>query len=149
MGVYCPKGKNAYLPTFPTESGNISLIFQSGDLHSKLIKIGSKRHGLTFSMGVSVGNCVNLQISEFLDYFNDDVDTKIICVYIEGFSKFHPDEGRRLFKSLKNMKKPVLLIKGGKTPRAQTAVTTHTGAIASDQRIWKAIFNQTPTIEVP
>ena len=149
MGIYCPSGRISYYPTFPRENGIISLIFQSGDLHSRMIKFASIRHQLKFARGVSIGNCVDLQISEFLQYFNEDEITKLICVYIEGFSKLYPDEGKRLFKALKNMKKPVLLIKGGKTSRAQTAASSHTGAIGSNQKIWEALFKQTSTIEVP
>ena len=87
MGVYCPKGHNAYLPRFPTELGNISLIYHSGDLHSRTIMYGKDRYNLTFAKGVSLGNCVNLQVSDFLEYFDQDEDTEIIAVYFEGFSK--------------------------------------------------------------
>jgi len=148
MGLYSPKGKIAYYSSFPVESGNISLIFQSGDLHSKMVKFGSSRYNLRFSKGVSVGNCVDIQISELISYFNEDVDTDIICVYQEGFSPFYKEEGKRLLGVLKKMKKPVLYMRGGKTIRGQTAVLTHTGAIATSKNIWKAIFKQTPAIEV-
>ncbi|MHA1192087.1 MAG: hypothetical protein ACTSP9_07295, partial [Promethearchaeota archaeon] len=148
MGLYSPKGKIAYYSSFPVESGNISLIFQSGDLHSKMVKFGSSRYNLRFSKGVSVGNCVDIQISELISYFNEDVDTDIICVYQEGFSPFYKEEGKRLLGVLKKMKKPVLYMRGGKTLRGQTAVLTHTGAIATSKNIWKAIFKQTPAIEV-
>ncbi len=148
MGLYSPKGKIAYYSSFPVESGNISLIFQSGDLHSKMVKFGSRRYDLKFSKGVSVGNCVDIQISELLSYFNEDIDTDIICVYQEGFSPFTKEEGKRLLCVMKKMKKPVLYMRGGKTLRGQTAVLTHTGAIATSKNIWKAIFKQTPAIEV-
>ncbi|MHA1670330.1 MAG: CoA-binding protein [Promethearchaeota archaeon] len=149
MGIYSPKGKIAYYSSFPVESGNIGLIFQSGDLHSKMVKFGSTRYNLRYSKGVSVGNCVDIQISELLKYFNENSDIDIICVYQEGFSPFYKEEGKKLFKILKQMKKPVLFVRGGKTSRGQTAVLTHTGAIATSENIWKAIFKQTPTIEVP
>ncbi|MBY9002575.1 MAG: CoA-binding protein [Candidatus Lokiarchaeota archaeon] len=148
MGIYSPKGKIAYYSSFPVEIGNIGLIFQSGDLHSKMVKFGSRRYDLRFSKGVSVGNCVDIQISELLEYFNEDIDIDIICVYQEGFSPFYKEEGKSLFDTLKKMKKPVLYIRGGKTLRGQTAVLTHTGAIATSENIWRAIFKQTPTIEV-
>jgi len=148
MGLYCPKGKIAYYSSFPIESGNIGLIFQSGDLHSKMIKFGSNRYNLRFSKGASVGNCVDIQISELLRYFNKDIDTDIICVYQEGFSQFSHEEGRKLLYVMKEMKKPVLYMRGGKTVRGQTAVLTHTGAIATSKNIWNAIFKQTPAIEV-
>ncbi|MFX1428001.1 MAG: CoA-binding protein, partial [Promethearchaeota archaeon] len=94
MGVYSPNGNLAYEPLLPTEPGNISFVFQSGDLHSQTIRIGARRYNLRYSKGASVGNCVDLQISDFLEYYNQDEDTEIIGVYFEGFSKLHPHEGR-------------------------------------------------------
>ncbi|MBY8985180.1 MAG: CoA-binding protein [Candidatus Lokiarchaeota archaeon] len=149
MGVYSPKGHISYEPFLPTEPGNISFVFQSGDLHSQTIRIGARRYNLRFSKGASVGNCVDLQVSEFLKYFNDDIDTDIIGVYFEGFSKLHPNEGKKLLESLKSMKKPVLFMNGGNTERAQTAVLTHTGSIGSNKKIWDAIIKQTSIINVP
>ncbi|MFX1397959.1 MAG: CoA-binding protein [Promethearchaeota archaeon] len=149
MGVYCPSGHVSYGADFPNEAGPIGLIYQSGDLHTKTIRFGVSRHGLLFSKGASVGNCLDLQISEFLEYLNNDPETKLISVYLEGFTKLHPREGQKLFNVLKSMRKPVLFMKGGRTFRSQIAAKTHTGVMASDQRIWKAVYNQTPTIEVP
>jgi acyl-CoA synthetase (NDP forming) len=149
MGVYSPKGHIAYEPFLPIEPGNISFVFQSGDLHSQTIRIGARRYNLRYSKGASVGNCLDLQVSEFLKYFNDDIDTDIIGVYFEGFSKLHPNEGKEFLETLKNMKKPVLFMNGGNTERAQTAVLTHTGSIGSNKKIWDAVIKQTPIIDVP
>ena len=149
MGVYSPKGNLAYEPFLPTEPGNISFVFQSGDLHSQTIRIGARRYNLRYSKGASVGNCIDLQISDFLKYFNQDKDTEIIGVYFEGFSKLHPHEGRKFFEVLKNMNKPVLFMNGGKTNRARIAVLSHTGSIGSNKKIWNAIVKQTPILEVP
>ncbi len=147
MGVYCP-GHSAFMPMFPTESGNIALIFHSGALCGRAIVYGFVRYNLKYSYGVSVGNCVNLQVSDFLEYFNQDNKTEIIGVYFEGFSRFNKFEGRKLFDILKKMKKPVLFLIGGKSKRAQTAVLTHTGSLGTDEKIWGAVYNQTPLIEV-
>ena len=149
MGLYCPQGKIAYYSSFPTESGNIALIFQSGDLHSQLVKISSRRYNLRFSKCVSIGNCIDIQVSELLEYLNHDIETDIVCVYFEGLPALYRNEGKRLLQVLKSMKKPVLFMRGGQTTRGQKAVLTHTGSLASKDVIWKAIFNQTPTIEVP
>ncbi len=149
MGLYSPRGRTAYYPSFPVERGNIGLIFQSGDLHSKMIKFGSRRYDLRFSVGVSVGNCIDLQISEILEYFNKDDETDVICVYFEGISPFHKNEGKKLFSVLKKMRKPVLFMRGGRTKRGQSAVLTHTGSLATKSNIWEAIYKQTPSIEVP
>ena len=67
MGVYSPNGHIAYEPFLPIEPGNISFVFQSGDLHSQTIRIGASRYNLKYSKGASVGNCLDLQVSEFLN----------------------------------------------------------------------------------
>ena len=136
MGLYSPRGKIAYYSSFPVERGNIGLIFQSGDLHSKMVKFGSFKYGLTFSLGVSIGNCVDIQISELVRYYNNDEETDMICVYFEGISQFHKKEGINLFRVLKNVRKPVFFMRGGKTTRGQSAVLTHTGSVATDKRIF-------------
>jgi len=148
MGVYAPSYLS-YMRYFPSEVGNIALIFQSGDLHTRFIKFGDLRYGLRFSRGVSIGNTIDIQISDILQYLNKEEDTDIIGVYFEGFSNFHPNEGRKLLKVLKSMKKPVLFMRGGETERGQAAVLTHTGTLGTKQKIWDAIFKQTPIIKVP
>ena len=70
-------------------------------------------------------------------------------VYFEGINAHYPKEGKILLNTLRNMKKPVLFMHGGKTSRAQKAALTHTGSISTNQKIWKAIFKQTPIVEVP
>ena len=148
MGIYCPSGKTAYLPRFPLDDGNIGLIYHSGDLHSRAIMYGYSRYRLTFSKGASIGNCVSLQVTDFLEYFEKDNDIDIISVYFEGFSKYQESAGKKLLTILKKMQKPILFLRGGMTDRAQSAVQTHTGSLGSDERIWRAIFKQTPLIEV-
>ncbi|MFW9998876.1 MAG: CoA-binding protein [Candidatus Hodarchaeota archaeon] len=148
MGIYCPGGKTAYLPRFPLDDGNIGLIYHSGDLHSRVIMYGYSRYQLTFSKGVSIGNCVSLQVTDFLEYFENDNDIDIISVYFEGFSKYQESAGKKLLTILKKIKKPILFLRGGMTDRAQSAVQTHTGSLGSDERIWEGVFKQTPLIEV-
>jgi acyl-CoA synthetase (NDP forming) len=148
MGVYAP-GYSAYMKYFPPELGNIALIFQSGDLHTRFIKFGDLRYGLRFSRGVSIGNTIDIQISDVLQYLNNEEDTDIIGVYFEGFSNYHPKEGRKLFQILKTMKKPVLFMRGGETERGQAAVLTHTGTLGTKQKIWDAVYKQSPIIKVP
>jgi acyl-CoA synthetase (NDP forming) len=149
MGLYSPRGKTAYYSSFPVESGNVALVFQSGDLHSKMVKFGSRKYNLRFSLGVSIGNCVDIQISEILEYYNNDAQTDVICVYFEGLPSFTKEEGKRLFKTLKGISKPVLFMRGGRTKRGQKAVISHTGSLAANKRIWNAIYKQTNIIEVP
>jgi acyl-CoA synthetase (NDP forming) len=148
FGIYCPSGKNAYMPFFPTERGNIAFISHSGDTLSRSIGYGDQIYNLRFSKGASIGNCVSLQVSEFLEYFNQDDETDVIFIYFEGFSRYEKNEGRKLFGLLKEMRKPVLILRGGKTRRGQSAVLSHTGSLGTPERIWQAMYNQSPLIEV-
>ena len=148
MGVYCPLGKSAYMPIFPKKSGNIAFVFHSGDLTTRSIMYGSITYDLTFSKCASIGNCVDLQVSDLLKYYSEDEETEIICVYFEGFNKYHENEGRELFLTLKKIRKPVLFLRGGKSNRGQAAVLTHTGSLGTDEKIWQAIYKQTGVIEV-
>ncbi len=117
--------------------------------NQEIFKFGSNRYGLRFSIGISIGNCIDIQISEVLDFFNRDDATDVICVYYEGISPLYKNEGKILFNVLKKMKKPVLFMRGGRTKRGQAAILTHTGALATKSDIWNAIFKQTPIIEIP
>jgi acetyltransferase len=148
MGVYCPAGNSAYLPRFPSKPGKIGLIFHSGDLTSRTIMYGDSRYNLTFSKGASIGNCINLQVTDFLEYFENDNDTEIIAIYFEGFSKYQKNGGRKLFNLLKKTKKPVLFLRGGMTTRGKKAVSSHTGSLGTSDRIWNAVYEQTALIEV-
>ncbi len=148
FGIYCPSGKNAYMPFFPSESGNIALISHSGDMLSRSVGNGALIYNLRFSKGASIGNCVSLQVSDFLEYFNQDDETDIIFIYFEGFSRYEKREGRIFFNLMKEMRKPVLILRGGKTKRGQSAVLTHTGSLGTNEKIWDAIYKQTPLIEV-
>jgi len=113
-----------------------------------MIKFSTTRYNLRFSKGVSIGNCVDIQFSEILEYYNEDDEINLICVYFEGFSILHKKEGKRLLQVLKSMKKPVLFMRGGKTKRGQSAVLTHTGSLTTSKNVWDAIYKQTPLIEV-
>ena len=148
MGVYCPNGKSAYLPIFPTKSGKIAFAFHSGDLTTRSIMYANLTYNLTFSKCASIGNCVDLQVSDFLKYYNADEETEIIGVYFEGFNKYHKNEAKELFHTLKTMKKPVLFLRGGKSDRGQAAVLSHTGSLGTEDKIWQAIYKQTGVIEV-
>ncbi len=147
MGVYCPVGRNTYSAVFPTEPGHISLIFHSGDLHSKFIIYGDIRHKLRFSKCVSVGNCLDLQVTDFLAYFNADPDCDFVCIYFEGFSRFHPREGKRLIATLRQMDKPVLFVRGGRSTRAQAAAKSHTGSLGTDAKLWDDIYRQNHSVD--
>lgn len=147
MGVYCPAGKISYGPVFSENVGPVSFVSQSGDLTTQFV-IRENFSKVYFSKVASIGNSVDLKISDFIDYFNSDEETEIIAVYFEGFTKFDRNEGINLIRSLKNNKKPLLFLRGGITAQGKRAIASHTGTIASDDGIWEGIYKQTNILKV-
>jgi hypothetical protein len=91
---------------FSKESGPIGFLSQTGTGLVQLVSEANAR-GLRFSKAVSLGNAVDLDAPDFLDYFASDEETKIILVYVEGISK----NGRRFFQTLRECNK----VKPGRT----------------------------------
>ncbi|MHA1728035.1 MAG: hypothetical protein ACTSWY_04825 [Promethearchaeota archaeon] len=149
MGVYSPRGKFSYSGGFSETAGNFSLVSQSGDLTNKIV--GTLNHrGIFFSGAVSIGNSISLRAPDFINYYNQDDNTEVILSYLEGFSPFRKSEheGRILFNTLKQNKKPLLILKGGISDLGKRAASSHTGSLASDNQIWNSIFKQTNAIPI-
>ncbi len=144
MGVYYPKGKLTFEPGFAARPGNIGVLSQSGSHCFRIIGRGLTR-GLGFSKVISYGNALDLTDADFLDHFAVDPDTEAICVYVEGLR-----DGKRFFEALRRAaaKKPVVILKGGRTPGGQNAASSHTAALASEMTIWHAAVRQAGALEV-
>ncbi len=123
------------------KKGTTSFMSQSGGHLSQLLDIGVKRD-LRFRYGVSFGNQVDLNCLDFLRFFREDLGTKIIAAYLESFGS---STGHEFFMELKETtkKKPVLLWKGGYTQDGSRAAFSHTGALASDFKLWQTMAKQT------
>jgi len=114
---------------------------QSGGHLSQLVEVSSKRD-LRLRYGISFGNQIDLNCIDFLRHYREDDKTKIIAAYLESFGSGH---GHNFFQELKKTTrvKPVIIWKGGYTKEGSRAAFSHTGAIASDVRLWNAISKQT------
>jgi len=146
FGIYCPKSGLTILPgaEYPRESGPIAFLAQSGGMANDFINIG-KWWGLRFSKVVSFGNGADLRETELLQYLENDPETRVICMYIEGVA-----DGSAFFDVLKQVatKKPVIIYKGGLSEAGQRAVASHTASMGGSKAIWKAIFHQANVVRV-
>ncbi len=138
MGLYAPESGVSFFPNLSRISGPISLISHSGSLANIICGIGVSR-GLFFNKAVSLGNECDLNSTDFLNYYADDPNTKIISGYIEGIS-----DGTSFKQALTNaaQKKPVIIWKVGLNPSGLAAANSHTGALSSPKEIWDAIVAQ-------
>jgi acyl-CoA synthetase (NDP forming) len=144
LGTHSPRGRLTFLERAPAELGSVGVISQSGGLSIDILRRGQNR-GLGFSGLVTVGNSADLGPNDLLEYFLADPMTRVIGLYIEDIA-----DGRRLFEVLSRAeaRKPVVLLKGGRTSEGQRAAASHTGSLAQDDRIWMALARQTGTLLV-
>jgi acyl-CoA synthetase (NDP forming) len=144
IGVYCPEHKIPFLMGILGESGSVGFVSQSGGIATKLVTIGIARH-INYSKGVSFGNGIDLDASDFLQYLAADPKTKVIGAYLEGTR-----DGGRLFNTMKEVAraKPLVVWKGGRTEAGAQAAMSHTGSLASSAAIWSAMLKQVGAVEV-
>ena len=145
QGVSCPAHNlHCWMPTYFPKPGKIAIISQSGNLLTWLAQ-GLEYYGFGISKGVSVGNMAVLNWSDYLWYFAKDPDTKVILLYIEGIP-----EGRNFIESAyeTSLKKPVVVLKTGRTKAGVRAARSHTGVMAGEDKIFQAICTQTGMIRV-
>ncbi len=144
LGIYTPRGRVTFTEIGPKETGPVGIISQSGGLGTDIIRRGMGR-GLRFSGLVTVGNCADITPSDLLEFYLADPQTRVIGMYIETAK-----DGRRLFEILRSAKarKPVVILKGGRTQQGLAAAASHTGSLAGDDRVWIALSRQTGCILV-
>jgi len=126
------------------KDGGITFISQSGAVGATMLDWLSDQ-GIGISKFVSYGNGIGINESDLLEYLADDARTKVIVSYIEGLKS----DGRRFMEAAKkaSKKKPVIILKGGKTGMGTAAVASHTGSIAGSSKVYSAAFKQSGVIE--
>ncbi|MFX1573487.1 MAG: CoA-binding protein [Promethearchaeota archaeon] len=145
MGIYNPKGRIGFTHHLPLEVGPVAFISQSGGIAGRHSRIGSS-NSYFFSKVISLGNQIDLDIVDFLNYFRTDPDTRVISMYIENIKRSGNDFVQFLKKTTKE--KPVIIWKGGKLEAGHSAVMSHTGGLAGDMKLWRAMAHQTGIILV-
>jgi acyl-CoA synthetase (NDP forming) len=125
--------------------GSISMVSQSGGLATMLHALAQRASaGLRYM--ISTGNEVVLTACDFIDALVDDEGTSVIACYLEGVT-----DGEQLQRSLYRAHqtgKPVVVLKGGLAPTSARAAKAHTGAIAGEGRVWRAVLNELGAVVV-
>ena len=126
-------------------SGRISLVSQSGNVLSSLMN-----HAIRTEIGVnkaiSAGNSAQTKITDYLNYFAADESTDVVVAYLEGV-----DNGQEFINVVDHFtsKKPLVLIKGGIANEGIKAASSHTGSMATDNKVFQGICNQYGVIQAP
>jgi len=147
LGIYAPPRVDTFfLPSermVRPEPGNVALVSQSGGvLVDQLVKFANEGVGL--SKAISIGNKALINELDLLDFLIKDRDTRVIAFYIEGFGK---NQGRQFVQAAGSCPKPIVVLKAGKTPGGQQAVSSHTASLAGDYTVFSSVLAQYGLVE--
>ncbi len=142
LGTHSPRGRLTYLEHPSAVLGGVGVISQSGGLSLDIASLGD-RLGIEFSGIVTIGNSVDLGPTDLLEFFEQDDVTTVIGAYLEDVK-----DGRRFARALARVcaSKSVVTLIGGQTPAGRRAASSHTGALATEERKWKGIAAQTGSV---
>jgi len=124
--------------------GNTAFITQSGALGGAVLMMAEELD-FGFSKFVSYGNRCDVDEADLISYLQNDHQTQVITIYIEGLT-----EGRKFLRQTKKtvLKKPIIAIKAGKSKAGMRATSSHTGSLAGEDKIYDAAFKQAGILRV-
>ncbi|MEM7410793.1 MAG: acetate--CoA ligase family protein [Myxococcota bacterium] len=128
--------------------GRISVASQSGNLVSSFLNYAVES-GIGISKAISCGNSAQTTLADYLDYFAADPETDVALTYLEGVR-----DGAGFIESARafTARKPLVMVKGGVASEGARAAASHTGSLASDDRVFDGVCRQhgicrAPTVE--
>jgi acetyltransferase len=145
LGVLVPGVKlNASFAASMPRPGDLALISQSGAIATGLVQWASVR-GIGFSAVVSIGDSIDVDFADLLDFFATDRPTRAILLYIESVK-----DARKFMSAARAAAraKPVLVVKTGRHAQGAKAAMTHTGALAGSDAVYDAAFRRAGLLRV-
>jgi len=131
----------SFSPMFPPP-GRLGLLSQSGALGIAIIQLAAERR-LGLSTFVSVGNKADVSGNDLLEYWESDPSTSVLLLYLESFG--NPRRFARLARRI-SRRKPIVVVKSGRTRSGSRAASSHTAALAADDATVDALFAQSGVI---
>jgi acetyltransferase len=145
VGLLQPRlGINASFAHTTALPGDLAFVAQSGALTTALLDWAQARR-IGFSHFISLGNSLDVDFGDLLDYLGEDPHTRAILLYVEAVT------GARKFMSAARAaarNKPVLAVKAGRAPEGALAATSHTGALAGSDAVYDAAFRRAGMLRV-
>ncbi len=119
-----------------TQKGRVAVISQSGTVGAAMMDWFSVE-GLGVSAFVSLGNRADIDEIDLIEYFEADPNTRVIAAYLEGVK-----DAVRFQKVLAELKKPLVVLKSGRTPKGKVAAESHTKSLAGADAIYSSLFKR-------
>lgn len=139
LGIIVPGMKlNASFAAGMPMQGNIAFISQSGALCTSVLDWAMEGK-IGFSQFVSIGNSIDVEFGDLIDYFGEDENTHCIILYIESIS--NPRKFMTAARAFAR-RKPIIVYKAGRFPESARVAASHTGAMASEDAVYDAAFQR-------
>jgi len=122
--------------------GSISFIVQSGTMGIAMVE-NAVLNGIGLNKIISMGNKANIDDVDILEYLEQDESTKTIVIYAEGIAR-----GKDFMKIAKNIEKPIIILKAGRSKKGAKAAFSHTGTMAGSDEVYSTAFKQSGVIRV-
>ncbi len=119
-----------------TRKGAMAIASQSGTVGAALIDWAAEER-LGFSAFVSMGNRIDVDEADLIEFFGADPNTKVITLYIEGVK-----DAPRFLSAVRACRKPIVVFKSGRTEQGRKAAESHTRSLAGKDEIFDAVFRQ-------
>ncbi|HEX7991332.1 MAG TPA: CoA-binding protein, partial [Stenotrophomonas sp.] len=146
LGVIAPHARlNASIAAHTPQAGDLALISESSAIAAALVEWGVAR-SVGFSAVVSLGDALDVDFGDLLDYFASDYRTRAILLYVDQIS-----DARKFMSAARAAAraKPVVVVKSGRKPRGSDEVTTtHSQALADSDAVYGAAFNRAGLLRV-
>jgi acetyltransferase len=145
LGVMSPRtGLNATFAAGMSRPGNVGFISQSGALLTAILDWSALEH-VGFSAVVSLGSMLDVGWGDWIDYLGDDPNTTSIIVYMESVG-----DARAFLSAARAvaLRKPIIVLKAGRTEAAAKAAASHTGALAGSDEVLEAAFRRVGVLRV-
>ena len=145
LGVMMPAANlNASFSAHMPVAGNLALISQSGAIAAGMVDWAAQR-GVGFSGIVSIGDQLDVDIADLLDYYAMDGKTRAILLYVESIK-----DARKFMSAARAAAriKPVVVVKSGRMAQGAKAAATHTGALAGSDAVYDAAFRRAGILRV-
>ncbi|MDD3311781.1 acetate--CoA ligase family protein [Pseudodesulfovibrio sp.] len=148
MGTYSSaKSMNASI--IDLAPGPMSLVLQSGNFGID-INFNAKSRGLGYSCWATIGNQMDMRFHDFVEYIEEDENTKVLLLYMEGLRVESEEDGRKFLEAAKKTaaRVPIAAIKIGRSAAGARAAASHTGSLAGSEKIFDAALRQAGIIRV-
>ncbi len=145
LGVIAPHARlNASIAAHCPQAGDLALISESSAIAAALVEWGVDR-SVGFSAVVSLGETIDVDFGDLLDYFATDYRTRAILLYVE-----HIGDARKFMSAARAAAraKPVVVVKSGRDRRPNPDAQTHVQALAASDAVYGAAFNRAGLLRV-